>query len=289
MDQRIIDLYDAFTHGRMARREFLERLATLAGGAAAATALLGVLGNDYARAQTVAEDDARIRTSTVAVPGVEGLEGYLVEPAHGEPSPALLVIHENRGLNPHIRDVARRYGAAGHLVLAVDYLSPMGGTPEDEDRAREMIGEVDEAAALAMSRAALAFLKQHEASTGAVGAVGYCWGGGQVGALAAADPNLDAGIVYYGRQPPAEDVPDIAAPLLLHYAALDERINAGIPEFRAALDAAGKTYELHLYEGANHAFNNDTNPARYDAEAARLAFERSLAFLAQHLGAPSGG
>lgn len=284
MDQRIIDLYDAFTHGRMTRRAFLDRLAVLAGGAAAASSMMGVLSNDYARAQTIPEDDARISAQDVSIPGVDGLTGYLVAPAGDAPAPGLIVIHENRGLNPHIRDVARRYAALGRLALAVDYLSLLGGTPDDEDRAREMIGEIESDAVLAASRAALAFLKNHPASTGAVGAVGYCWGGGRVGALAVADPTLDAGISYYGSQPPAKNVPAIAAPLLLHYAALDERNNSGIPAFREALDAAGKTYELHMYEGVNHAFNNDTNAARYDEAAATLAFERTLAFLDRHAG-----
>ncbi|GGK21054.1 dienelactone hydrolase family protein [Salinarimonas ramus] len=283
MDQRIIELYDAFTHGRMSRRAFLDRLATLAGGAAAASALVSVLANDYAKAQTIAEDDSRIAAETVEIPGPDGLSAYLVRPAGGDAHPAVIVIHENRGLNPHIRDVARRYAAEGFLTLAPDYLSVLGGTPEDEDRAREMIGELTGEQALAISRAALAFLKEHSASTGRVGAIGYCWGGGLVNALAVAEPTLDAGVAYYGRQPPADAVASIEAPLLLHYAGRDERINSGIPAFVEALEGAGKRYELHMYDGVNHAFNNDTNVARYDAEAAAVAFARTLAFLKQHL------
>lgn len=282
MDQRIIDLYDAFTHGRIDRRTFLRRLGRVAGGAAAASALLPVLANDYAKAQTVGEDDPRIGVETVSFGTDES--GYLAAPAGDGTSGAVIVIHENRGLNPHIRDVARRYAAEGFLALAPDYLAPIGGTPDDEDRAREMIGTLDVERVLETSIAALDFLAAHPRSNGRVGAVGFCWGGGQVGALAIAEPRLSAGIVYYGRQPPSDRVADIEAPLLLHYAGLDERINAGIPEFEAALQEAGRAYVLHMYENTNHAFANDTNAARHDPEAAALAFSRSIAFLREHLG-----
>jgi carboxymethylenebutenolidase len=284
MDQRFIELYDRFTHGAMSRRAFLDRLTVLAGGAAAAQALLPLLQNDYARAQTVSEGDARITTETVSVPGVPNLSGDLVKPRAAARAPAVIVIHENRGLNPHIRDVTRRFAVEGFLALGLDYLSPAGGTPSDEDKAREMIGQVSAADAVASSRAALAFLKGRPDSTGKVGAVGFCWGGGQVNALAVADPTLDAGVAYYGRQPPAGAVAAIRAPLLLHYAEIDPGINAGAPAFEAALKEAGKTYELYTYPGANHAFNNDTNAARYDKAAADLAWSRTLAFLRRHLG-----
>lgn len=282
MDQRIIDLYDAFTHGRIDRRTFLRRLGRVAGGAAAASALLPVLANDYAKAQTVGEDDPRIGVETVSFGADES--GYLAAPAGDGTSGAVIVIHENRGLNPHIRDVARRYAAEGFLALAPDYLAPIGGTPDDEDRARDMIGTLDAERVLETSIAALDFLAAHPRSNGRVGAVGFCWGGGQVGALAVAEPRLSAGIVYYGRQPPSDRVAEIEAPLLLHYAGLDERINAGIPDFEAALQEAGKAYVLHMYENTNHAFANDTNAARHDPEAAALAFSRSIAFLREHLG-----
>lgn len=282
MDQRIIDLYDGFVHGRIGRRSFMDRLATLAGGTAAATALLPLLQN-HAIAQSM-ESDPRIMVSTVAIPGVDKLEGYLVKPREGGKYPAIIVIHENRGLNPHIKDVTRRFALDGFLALGVDYLAPQGGTPTDEDVGRTMIGKVTPSDQVAMSRAALALLKTHPASTGKVGAVGYCWGGGAVNALAAADATLDAGVPYYGRQVPAEAVVNIKAPLLLQYAGIDESINAGIPAYEAALKANNKTYELYMYPGANHAFNNDTSPARYNKDAADLAYGRTLAFFRKYLG-----
>jgi carboxymethylenebutenolidase len=285
MDQRIIDLYDEFTHGTMGRRGFLDRLATLAGGTIAASALLPLIENNYAMAQLVAEGDPRITAATVPVAGVEKLTGYLVRPKAAGRHPAVIVIHENRGLNPHIKDVTRRFGAEGFLALGVDYLSPMGGTPSDEDQARGMIGQTKPADAVAMSRAALAMLKTHPDSNGKVGAVGFCWGGLQVNLLAASDPALDAAVPYYGRQPPAEAVPGIRAPLMLHYAENDAGVNAGIAAYEAALKAAGKSYELHIYPGAQHAFNNDTGPARYNKEAADLAWRRTLAFFRKHLAA----
>jgi len=283
MDQRIIELYDNFTHGGMNRRTFLDRLAALAGGAAAASALLPLLQNNYALAQTVPESDARISTETVEIPGVPGLKGYLVKPKTGDKLPTVIVIHENRGLNPHIMDVTRRFGTEGFIALGVDYLSPMGGTPSDEDKAREMIGQLKPADVVASSRAALAYLKARPDGNGKVGAVGFCWGGGAVNNLAIADPELAAGVAYYGRQPKAEDVSRIEAALMLHYAGLDEQVNAGIPAYEAALRQAGKTFEIHVYEGANHAFNNDTNAARYNKAAADLAWSRTVGFLKKHL------
>jgi carboxymethylenebutenolidase len=285
MDQKIIDLYDDFTHGGMNRRTFLDRLAALAGSTAAAATLLSVLQNDYAMAQTIDESDPRIVTETVSVPGVEGLKGYLVKPKDATGKlPAVVVVHENRGLNPHIKDVTRRLGAAGFMALGLDYLSPAGGTPADEDKARDMIGELKQFNIVDYGKAAVAYLKSRPDSNGKVGAVGFCWGGGAVNALAANDPDLAAGVAYYGAQPKAEDVPKIKAALLLHYGGLDQRINAGIPAFEAALKQAGKDYQVYVYEGANHAFNNDTNAARYDKDAATLAWQRTLDFLKKHLG-----
>jgi carboxymethylenebutenolidase len=286
MDQRIIDLYDAYTHGALGRRGFMDRLSQLAGGAAAAAALLGVLQNDYARAAIVPEDDPRLRTETAGYgEGGTKSSGYLARLKAGGRRPAVIVIHENRGLNPHIKDVARRLGVEGFLAFAVDALSPAGGTPADEDKAREMIGALDADETLARIAAAVPFLAGHAESTGKVGAVGFCWGGGMANRLAAAGTSLAASVAYYGRQLPAAEVPRITAPLLLHYAGLDERINAGIPDYEAALKANGKAYELHTYEGANHAFNNDTNAARYDKQAATLAWGHTIAFLKKHLGA----
>jgi carboxymethylenebutenolidase len=284
MDQRIIDLYDLYIHGGMNRRSFLDRLAALAGSTAAASALLPVLQNNYALAQTVPESDPRIVAETVDIPGVTGLKGYLVRPkAGGERLPAVIVIHENRGLNPHIRDVTRRMATEGFLALGLDYLSPTGGTPADEEKGREMIGQLKQPDVIASGKAAVAYLKGHPNGNGKVGAVGFCWGGGAVNNLAVNEPDLNAGVAYYGGQPKAEDVPKIRAALMLHYASLDERINAGIPAYEAALKGAGKPYEIHMYEGANHAFNNDTNAARYDKTAADQAWSRTVAFLKKHL------
>jgi len=284
MDQRIIDLYDLYTHGEMSRRSFIDKLAALAGSTAAASALLPLLTNNYAQAQTVPENDPRIETMTVDVPGVQNLKGYLARPkASGDRVPAVLVVHENRGLNPHIRDVTRRVATEGFLALGLDFLSPLGGTPEDDDKGREMFGQLKQPEALAYAKAAVAYLKGHPNGTGKVGAVGFCWGGGVVNSLAVNEPNLAVGVAYYGGQPKPEDVPKIQAAMLLHYAGLDERVNAGIPAYEAALKAAGKTYELHVYEGANHAFNNETNAARYHKEAADLSWRRTLSFLKKHL------
>jgi carboxymethylenebutenolidase len=280
MDQKIISLFDDFTHGGMNRRTFMDKLKTLAGSAAAASALLPVLENNYALADMVPEGDARISSEMLTF---EGGSGYLARPAKEGKYPGVVVIHENRGLNPHIKDIARRLGVEGFAVLAPDYLSTLGGTPADADKARDMIGTLKPEGILATSRAALAAVKINPASTGKGGAIGFCWGGGAVNALAVADEGLGAGVAYYGMQPPAADVPRIAAPLLLHYAGLDERIDAGIPAFEAALKAAGKTYEIHMYDGVNHAFNNDTNAARYDKAAADLAWQRTVAFLKKYL------
>ncbi|HEX8665239.1 MAG TPA: dienelactone hydrolase family protein [Beijerinckiaceae bacterium] len=283
MDQRIIDLYDRYTHGALTRRAFLDRLATLAGGAAAAAALLPLLQNDYARAETVPEGDPRLTTEMVDIPGiVSGLKGYLAKPKNGQKFPAVIVVHENRGLNPHIKDIARRLALEGFAAVAIDYLSPLGGTPADEDKAREMIGTLKIDDVIAWSRGAVATIVARQDTTDDIGAIGFCWGGGVVGELAAAEPDLDAAVAYYGRQPAPEKVPGIAAPLLLHYAGLDERINAGIPAFEEALKRAKKTYELHMYEGVNHAFNNDTG-SRYDKVAADLAWSRTVAFLRKYV------
>jgi carboxymethylenebutenolidase len=285
MDQRFIDLYDRYTHGQMKRRDFLERLAVLAGGSAAATALLSSLQNDYAKAAIVAEDDNRLHTEMVSFSvGDAKATGYLAKPVNVEKAPAVIVIHENRGLNPHIKDVARRMALEGFVVLAPDYLSDLGGTPADEDKARELIGQLKPEANVALSKGALAYLASRSDVNGKVGAVGFCWGGGQVGALAVNEPNLAAGVVYYGRQPPADMVKNIKAPLLLNYAGIDDNVNPGIAAFEEALKANGKTYELFMYEGANHAFNNDTNAARYNKEAADLAWGRTVAFLKKNTG-----
>jgi carboxymethylenebutenolidase len=286
MRQDIIDLYDEFTHRGLDRRVFMRRLADLAGGTAAAYAALAALRADPAKAAIVAADDSRVTSERVIFPGQGGREtrGYLVSPGErAGPRGGVVVVHENRGLNPHIEDVARRVAVGGFDALAVDFLSPLGGTPADEDQAREMIGQLDPAGVVADAQGALAWLRERPDSNGKVGIVGFCWGGGVVGRVAVAEPTLDAGVVFYGSQPPAEEVAKIRAPLLLNYAGQDERINAGIPVFEEALKAAGVSYTLHMYEGAQHAFNTDTSEARYDAEAAQLAWERTLAFFNDHL------
>ena len=283
MDQKIIDLFDRYTHGGMNRRDFLDRLATLAGSAAAATALLPALENNYAHAALVPEEDPAITAEAAEI--APGIKGYLVRPKAEGNYPAVLVIHENRGLNPHIKDVTRRMAKEGFIAFGGDYLTAQGGTPQDEDKAREMIGKLTPGEALAFSQQAMAALAKFPGSNGKVGAIGFCWGGGAVNALAASgDETLKAGVAYYGRQAPVADVPGIKAPLMLHYAELDERINAGIKDFEEALKAKGKAYELYMYEGVNHAFNNDTNAARYDRAAADLAWSRTVAFLKKHLG-----
>jgi len=285
VDQKIIDLYDEFTHGGMNRREFLDRLSKLAGGAAAAAVLLPMLQNDYARAQIVSENDDRLEISRAEydAPGAR-MGGYLARPKGGAKRPAVLVIHENRGLNAHIRDVTRRMAVEGFLALGADILWPQGGTPPDEDKAREMLGALNAGENVARMAAAVPYLAAHPESTGKVGVVGFCWGGGMVNRIAAAGTSLNAGVSYYGSQLPAAEVPKITAPLLLHYASLDTRINEGIEAFEAALKANKKHYEVYMYEGANHAFNNDTNAARYSKEAAYLAWSRTVKFLKTHLG-----
>jgi carboxymethylenebutenolidase len=249
MEQKYINLFDRYTHGSMPRREFLERLAGLAGSVAAASALLSKLENNYALATIVAENDPRLVTETVEFDTGRGkASGYLAKQKQGGKMPGVIVIHENRGLNPHIMDVARRMALEGFLTLAPDYLSLNGGTPPDEDQAREAFGKLTPDTTLAISKAALAFLATRPECTGKVGAVGFCWGGGQINALAVAEPNLAAGVAYYGAQPPSDEVPNIKAAMLLHYAGLDQRINAGIPDYEKALKDSGKTYELYMYE-----------------------------------------
>jgi carboxymethylenebutenolidase len=282
MDQKLIELFDRFTHGAMRRRDFLEKLAALAGSTAGATAALAVLENNYARAAMVPEDDPRIRS------GIQEIDvkvnGYLSVPLSDGIHPAVLVIHENRGLNPHIMDVTRRLALEGFVAFAPDYLAGLGGTPEDADKARDMIGTLKPEDIFAVSQRSLKAINKFPLNVKErTGAVGFCWGGGQVNRLAVADPLLKAGVAYYGAQPPAEDVPKISAPLLLHYAGLDDRINAGIAAFEEALKANGKTYELYKYDGVNHAFNNDTNAARYNKEAAELAWGRTVAFFKKYL------
>lgn len=283
--QDMIRLYDEYTHLTLDRRGFMEKLGKLAGSSAAAAAIVPLIEARQAKAAMVEAGDDRLESSTVEFPGDGGtMKGYLVRSKSATgPLPAVMVIHENRGLNGHIEDVARRLALEGFLVLAPDFLSPAGGTPADEDKAREMIGALDRMKAVGNAVAAATFLRSHEGGNGKSGSIGFCWGGGLSLQTAVADPGLGAAVSYYGAQPTAEQVPAIKAPLLLHYAGLDDRINAGIPVFEAALKEAGKTYELNMYPGVNHAFNNDTSAARYDKAAADLAWKRTVDFLKSHL------
>jgi carboxymethylenebutenolidase len=287
MDQRIINLYDRFTHGGMNRRDFLDRLAELAGSVAAGAALLPLLQNDYAKAAIVADNDTRLAIDRTLYESPKGkINGYLVRPRAKGKRPAIIVIQENRGLNPHIEDVARRLAVEGFLAFAPDLLSVSGGTPPDEDQARELHAKTDPQDITAAAVAAVPFVLAHAESNGNVGVVGFCFGGGVANRMAAARPELKAVVVYYGLQVPADQVTTIRAPLLLHYAELDQRVNAGIAAYESALKANGKRYTIHMYPGVNHAFNNDTGGARYDKAAADLAWDRSIAFFKEHLGVP---
>jgi carboxymethylenebutenolidase len=284
MDKRIIELYDEYTHKPLSRQVFVKRLAVLAGSTAAATALLPLLENNYAVAQTKADDDNLITERVTWQAGEVTMKGYLARPAKAGKYPAVVIIHENRGLNQHIEDVTRRAALAGFTALAPDALSPLGGTPANEDEARGMFGKLDAAQNTANFVAAVNWLQVNSHSTGKVGCVGFCWGGAMANQLAVHSSVLKAAVAFYGRQAAAADVPRIQAALQLHYAENDTRINEGIPAYEAALKEAGKTYELHLYKGVDHAFHNDTSAARYNEAAAKLAWGRTIAFLQKYLG-----
>jgi carboxymethylenebutenolidase len=287
MDQRIIDLYDRFTHGGISRRAFLDQLALLAGSAAAAAGLLPLLANDYAKAAIVAEDDPRLASEPFSYASAVGpIGGYLTRDKAKGKRPTVIVIHENRGLNPHIRDVARRMALEGFLVLAPDLLSVNGGTPPDDDQARERHSHTDPKQMLDAAVAAIPIMRDHRESNGNVGAVGFCFGGGILNRMAAASGDLKAAVSYYGLQPPAAEVPGIQAALLLHYAGLDQRVNAGIADYEAALKAHIKRYTIYIYPGVNHAFNNEGAGPRYDKAAADLAWSRTVAFFREQLGTP---
>ena len=284
MDQKFIDLYDEYTHAPLERRVFLTRLASLAGGAAAAAALVPLLEANQACAAMVPANDQRLETSRITYPGAGGdVKAYMARPKGAAKLPAVIVVHENRGINPHIEDVTRRVALEGFLAIGPDLLSPMGGTPANEDTARDMIAKLDRQQTVQNLVSAVAFLKRHAGGNGKVGAVGFCRGGTWVNDLAVNAPGLDAAVVYYGEQPRESDVEKIRAPLLLHYAGLDERINQGIPAYDDALKKANKKYALHIYEGANHAFNDDTREARYNKPAADQAWSRTIAFFKANL------
>ncbi len=285
-DQRILELYDGYVHGRMSKRDFLDRAAKFTFGGATAAAVLESLQPNYALAAQVAPDDPAIRTETAEYASPEGtgtIRGLMARPADATgPLPAVLVVHENRGLNPYIEDVVRRVAKAGYLALGPDGLSSLGGYPGTDDKGREMQASLDPARLLADFFAGFHFLLDHPDSNGRVGAIGFCYGGGVANALAVHFPEMAAAVPFYGRQPATADVPAIQAPLLLHYAGLDTNINKGWPDYEAALKAHGKRYEAYVYPGVNHGFHNDTTP-RYDAAAAELAWSRTLEFLAVNL------
>jgi len=284
MRQEIMELYEKYSSGLLDRREFLKRLAMAAGCTAAANALLPLLERNAASAQVVAKDDARLIAASIKYPGETGeVRAYFVRPKGNAKLPGVLVIHENRGLNAHIEDVARRVALEGFLAMAPDALSPLGGTPEDSEKAPALIGQLDKEKTIKNYLAAVKYLKTNPLSTGKVGVVGFCWGGAMTNQVAVHSPDVVAAVPYYGAAPAPEDVPKIKASLLLHYAGLDERINSGIPAFEAALKKASVDYKIYMYEGAQHAFNNDTAPTRYNKEAAQLAWQRTTALLGEKL------
>ncbi len=283
MEQRIIDLYDEFTHGDMDRRDFMSRLAAMVGSVQAAFVLLPKLENDYGRRAVVSPAEGAIRAEYITYPGASGaVRAYLAAPRLAS-APAVIVIHENRGLNPHIEDVARRAAMAGFWTMAPDALSPLGGTPNDVDAARSRMRQLDREQTELDFVAAVQFAKYNAATNGRVGCVGFCWGGRMANQMAVKSPDLNAAVAFYGGQPTASDVARIRAAVQLHYAGLDSRINAGIADYEAALKVSNVRYELHMYPDVNHAFHNDTSPTRYDEAAATLAWSRTIDFFKRHL------
>lgn len=285
-DQGVLDLFDQYVHGGLDRRQFLDRAKVFAVGGTTAAGLLEALSPRYAEAQQIPEDDDRLETEYVEYDSPQGygkVNAYVVRPAGATGElPGVVVIHENRGLNPHIEDVARRTGLAGYLAFAPDALTSLGGYPGTDDEGREMQRTLDRDKLDEDWVAAVEFLQEHPDCTGKVGCVGFCYGGRVANMLAVRIPDLAAAVPFYGGQPATEDVPKIRAPLLLHYAGLDDRVNAGWPEYEAALKAHDKEYTAYIYEGTNHGFHNDTTP-RYDEEAAKLAWQRTLDFFEKHL------
>jgi carboxymethylenebutenolidase len=286
-DQGLLDLFDRYVHGAIDRRAFLEGAARFATGGMTAAMLLDALRPRFAESQQVPRDDRRLEAGYVQYPAPRGhaeTRGYLVRPAGAAGKlPGVLVVHENRGLNPHIEDIARRLALEGFMTFAPDALAPLGGYPGDEDRAREVFARLDQGKTREDFVAAVAFLQGRPDGTGRVGVVGFCWGGTIANLLATRVPELRAAVPFYGGQPPAEAVAGIRAPLLLHYAGNDERINAGWPAYEAALRAHEVAYTAHVYPGTQHGFHNDTTP-RYDQAAATLAWQRTVGFLKARLG-----
>jgi len=275
MDQKIINLYDQYTHSQLDRKEFMRKLTILTGSTAVALTMLPLLENNYATAAPI--DDEGLTMENITYPGVDSdMKAFLAKPKDKKNLGSILVIHENRGLNPHIIDVTKRVASEGFIAMGVDALSPFGGTPANEDEAREMFGKLDAAKNLQNFLKGLEYLRSHKDGNGKVGCIGFCWGGGLVNNLAVSDPKLQAAVAYYGSQPKAESVANIKASVMLHYGDLDERINAGIPAYEEALKKNNIDYKLFIYEGVNHAFNNDTSPTRYNEAAAKLAWQRTI-------------
>lgn len=284
MDQKIINLYDSYTHSQLSRKDFMKKLAILTGSTALALTVLPLLESNYAAAATINDDEVDIETVSFAGVNSE-MKGLLAMPkGNRKKLGTVVVIHENRGLTPHIKEVTKRVALAGYLALGVDALSPFGGTPEDEDKGRELIGKLDTSQNLQNYLKALAYLRGHKYGNGKTAVVGFCWGGAMANKLAVADPKLNAAVAYYGSQLKAEEVPQIKASVLLHYGGLDERINAGIPAYEAALKENKIDYKLYVYEGVNHAFNNDSSPTRYNEAAAKLAWQRTMDLFKKKLG-----
>jgi carboxymethylenebutenolidase len=282
MDQRIINLYDEYTHKPLTRGEFLRRLAMITGSTAAAMAVLPMIESNYAHAAVTSDQD--LFTERVSYPGVQGeMQAYVARPKEEKKYGTVIVIHENRGLTPHIEDVTRRAAAAGYLAIAPNALAPIGGTPANEDEARQKFTTLKAEDNLQNFIRVFEYLPSRKDSNGKYGCVGFCWGGLMSNNLAVNIPQLKAAVAFYGRQPKAEDVSKIKAALQLHYAGLDEGVNAGIPAFEEALKKNNITYEKYIYEGVNHAFHNDTSTARYNEAAAKLAWQRTLEFFKKHL------
>lgn len=282
MDQRIINLYDEYTHQPLPRDVFIKRLVKITGSMAAAMSILPLIETNNANAAVTRQDE--LLTERINYDGVNGkMNAYVARPKKEGKYATVMVIHENRGLNPHIEDVARRAAKAGYLAIAPDALAPQGGTPENQDQAREMFSKLNAEENLKNFMKGFDYIKTRKDSNGSFGCVGFCWGGALSNQLAVNMPDLKAAVAFYGRQADAADVPKIKAAVQLHYGSLDERINAGIPAYEDALKKAGVRYELYIYEGANHAFHNDTSTARYNEAAAKLAWQRTLDFYKKYL------
>lgn len=285
MDQRIINLFDEYTHKPLSREDFIRRLALLTGSTAAALTILPLLEVNYAQAATIAIQDDRLITEYITYPGdgTDVMKAYVAQPKGNGPYSAVMVIHENRGLNPHIEDVTRRAALEGFLAIAPDALSPLGGTPTDGDKAREMFQQLDAKRTILNFAKGFEYLKTRKDCNGKFGCVGFCWGGAMSNNLAVNVPDLLAAAPFYGRQPEASEVPKIKAALQLHYAGKDERVNAGISAYEEALKNSKTNYQLYMYDSAQHAFHNDTAPTRYNEEAAKLAWSRTISFFKEKL------